>query len=468
MVYKIIPQGFIKFIILVLVTIALTYVANPLVASLWYILLLVLYWRSADEAFWFAFFLVTVDGFMGFLGVYTVTIKAIPGLPAIELAQFYIILSVLKARRNKSNPPVFYRNYLWVLLCYLIFMIVWGQAMGFSGELKGYFRLLKFTFPFILFYSLPRLLIRVEYYERIFGFLFIVLILGFFTQAFTLVTGLSPAGTLNLTEEQISEAGIFRGFYNITITLMGLFGALFFLSYKQKNGFSTVYLYIVIIAAYGMAFLSATRGWILSFSLIIISTFIFSGGIKVRKTIGFIFISALLLFAGLSNQKIMEQVLFSKERFLTMESLAEGDITAGGTLQRLSVRGPRVMKIWKENPVFGWGFSTYSREHGDVHVANQTLLMTSGIVGYILLNGFFLFFILKLGDAYIKTVKSNSYRNVFMVFIIFLCGWFVIHSTSGQHFNYSGIPVQIMPQALFFSFGALIYSKNLEFNGKKI
>ena len=454
-------KSFIKFILYVGITIIVTYYLPPLIAPFWYIFLLILYWRSNDEPFWLAFFMVTVDGFMGFFGVYTVTIKLIPGLPAIELAQFYIILSAFKAERYKIKPYLFYNKYMLILLFYVIFLIIWGQFMGFHGELRDYFRIIKLTLPFILFYSLPRLLPDIESYKRLFGFIFFILIAGFAAQLFTLFTGFSPAKVIKLSAEQLSEIDIFdryRGFYNIGATLIGLFGALFFIALKTDRTFNTIYLYIIIISAYGMAYLSATRGWIIAFSIIIVFTLLFVIDIYNRKLTGFIFFSILLISIGLSNTRIKNQIDFANERLLKLQALSKGDITAEGTLKRLSERGPRVIKVWKENPIFGWGFSDISRKYQDGHVGNQNLLMTSGLVGFSLLFGFLIYFCNKILQIYLKSPFYFSLKKALIVFIIFLLGWFFIHSTSGQHFNYLGIPAFIIPQAIFFSFGALIYN----------
>jgi hypothetical protein len=55
------------------------------------------------------------------------------------------------------------------------------------------------------------------------------------------------------------------------------------------------------------------------------------------------------------------------------------------------------------------------------------------------------------------------------MFIIFLSGWFFIHSTSGQQFNYVGMPAKIIPQAIFFSFGAFRYEQSIKrIYGKKV
>lgn len=454
---SIFPSGTIKFILLLSATVILTYWAPVYIKSLWYVTILILYYRSKDKAFWLAFFFATVDGFMGFLGIYSVSIRALPGLPAIELAQFYVLLTFIKTIKRKTFYFTFYDRYLTVLLLYLVFLIVWGQLMGFSGELKDYFRILKLTFPFLLFFTLPRLLITLESYERLFAFIFLILIAAFITQLTEIITGLLPSQAITLTEEQISEAGAYRGFYNIGATLLGFFGALFYLTSRSCNKFNTVYLFSVIISALGMAFLSATRGWILGFSIVIILVLGYSLRINSKRAVSLIIFAFLIILLGLSNSNIRKQLHYSTERLKKLEAVASGDITAEGSLSRLDRRGPRVMKIYRESPLFGWGFSDTSRRYSDSHVGNQTLLLNSGIIGFCLLIGFLFFFGWKLLLLFYQRKIHFGMKYSLPVFFIFLIGWFIIHSSSGQHFNFMGIPAQIMPQAIFFSLGALIY-----------
>ncbi|MBU4401038.1 MAG: hypothetical protein KKE86_17125, partial [Planctomycetes bacterium] len=397
---SILPKGGVKFFLFILVTIVVTYRTPREIASLWYVVTLVLYFNSKDEAFWLAFYLVTVDGFMGFFGIYSVTIQLIPGLPAIELVQFYIVLSMIKALRSKNRPYVFYQKYLAVLLLYLIFMVAWGQLMGLSGGLNVYFRVMKLTLPMLLFYSVPRLFSESTSYRRIFSFVFIILILAFITQVFTLITGLSPAGFVHLTEEQLMEAGVFRGFSSVMSSLLGLFGALVYLSYKEPV-FNRFYLYVVIACAFGNAYLSAGRGWIVFFSLAIFLSFIFAYKFSPKRLFGFGAVFAAFFILGLDNPTIRKQSDFTMKRLTTLEVLAAGDITAGGTLARLDKRSPRVLKKWAENPVFGWGFSDVLFDFGDGHVGNQNILLFSGVVGFMLLIGFLLFFCYKLFARYL-------------------------------------------------------------------
>ncbi len=177
----------------------------------------------------------------------------------------------------------------------------------------------------------------------------------------------------------------------------------------------------------------------------------------------------MIIIAGLSDPRIKEQVAYSKERLLTLGSLAEGDITADKTLGRMDVRSPVVMKAWKEQPLFGCGFSDTFWKYGDGHVGNQNVLLLSGIAGFLLLTGFLVYTAYKMTQRYLATRHRRRANPALIIFPVFLMGWFVIHSTSGQQFGFSGLPLNIIPLAVFFSFGALLYqqSKKVQ-NGRQI
>lgn len=449
-------------------TLVITYFTSGPIRSLWYILLLTLYFVSDDEAFWLAFFLSTIDGFLGFFGLYEVTLNILPGLPAVELAQLYIVLSVVKAIKNRAKVFIFYHKYLQILLIYLLFLIIWGQLMGFTGGLNVYFRVLKGVIPMLLFYSIPRLFVVQSTYDRFFRLIFLIIILAFSAQIFTLLTGISPLEVSGRGEETV-DTGEFRVFYNASSTLIGLFAALYYLNINKNKAPDRLFLFLMIIVATGIAVLSATRGWIISFSLIITMTIIFTGMIRSRRILEFAVFAVPLVFWAITNPAINRQIAFASERLGKIESIAEGDLTAGGTLQRLDYRSARVLEGWKENPVFGWGLSDKGYEYGDGHVGNQSLLAMSGVVGFVLLNGFLIYFAYKMFHAYQISGKHNRDKNSLRVIVFFLAGWFIIHSSSGQQFNYVGMPATIIPQAIFFSFGAFQYEQTLRARyGKKV
>ena len=467
MLKSILQDGGLKLLGLIVITIIFTYFTPRVVSVTWYIVLLFLYYRSNDEPFWLIFFLVTTDGFMGFLGTSEVTIKALPGLPAIELTQFYIVLNFIKAVRQKPVFSLFYLKYLQILLIYALFFIFWGQALGYSGELNEYFRIVKLFVPLLLFYSIPRLFYRFDQLDRLFGFASLILIFAFFTEVYTLVTGNPPIGTSSLsTKAKIPEETEFRSFYNPSITLIALLGSVFTISYDQPASRKNILAYLIITISFGMAFLSATRGWIIGFGFIIILSVLlnFKKGSNLLK--GLFIIGAFLFLAGFGNDKIREQVYFSKGRLLKLESISRGDLTAEGSLQRLDTRGPRVMNKWKENPIFGWGLSNVAKEYADGHVGNQNLLMSTGIAGYSLLIGFILFICISLYNASRRAKNIHYLKTTSLIILIYLLGWFIIHSTSVQQFSYLGMPIQIIPQAVFLSLAGLVYSQSIVYNGE--
>ncbi|MBN2666412.1 MAG: O-antigen ligase family protein [Bacteroidales bacterium] len=454
-------RGIVWFLLLITGTIVATYFTNSIISSFWSLLLLLLYYRSDDEPLWLAFFLVTVDGFMGFMGLYSVTLTLLPGLPAIEVSQFYVMLAVIKAFSGRSKTPIFYKKYMQVLGIYLVFLIFWGLVMGLSRELNMYMRVLKTSLPFLLIFSLPRLMPDLQAYKRFFGMVFIIVLTAFALQIFSLITGIYPAEAFVTAGDEIEDDEAFRTFYNAISTLIGLFGALLFLSVKGKTGFNSWLLILVVFASFIMALLSATRGWIIAFGFII---FMFALLIQTRDTkkiLRLAVVAAILILAGNRSDRIREQVNYSRERLITIESIRAGDPTAEGTLHRLDVRGPRVMEIWKQNPLFGWGFSDTGFESSDGHVGNQTLLMFSGLTGFILLNGFLLYFMYMIYVAYRRSPRAALFRNGYLVFIIFLIGWFIIHSTSSQQFYFNTVPLRVIPQAIFLGMSVVWYNLSI-------
>lgn len=459
-------KEYFRFLFLVVSTVLFTYYTPDMVSSAWYILLLVIYFNSKDEAFWLAFFFVTTDGFMGFLGIYTTVVKAIPGLPGVEIAQFYIVLSLIKVLFAKKNINLFYGNWMLLLFLYAMFLVLFGILNGLSSELNIYLRMLKMTLPLLLFYTVPRLLKTLDDYKNLFRYLFLVAILAFIAQLNTLFTGFDPRIYFRPPEDpdlgmetEIEVGRNFRVLYNQAITLICLFGALYFLVLKKLKVFKDSYLYLIIVLAFALAFLSATRGFILSFGLIILAFFIFVQKLNVKQIVVFSVFFMGLLVAGLSNKKVSTQIQFSIDRLLTLNSLAEGDVSAGGTLIRLNERGPRVMKAWEESPILGSGFSNKFINYSDSHVGNQNILLHAGIVGLLLLAGFIFFFIRKMMHGYLNGSARNIFTKTFPVFIVFLAGWILIHSTSGQQFAFYGLPHDIFPQAIFLGLAGLTYAE---------
>lgn len=440
-----------QFVLIVMITIGTQILDSSAVCSLWYIALLIMYYRSRNESFWLAFFFVTTDGFFGFLGTYSTLLNLIPGMPGIELAQFYILLSLVKISKQKVKTVPFYRNWTILLFIYTLLLLVVGFVNGLSGDLNVYFKVAKMILPFALCYTIPRLIRTIDEYAALFDLCFFVFMVGFMAQIYTVFTGLSPSAKFKKEVVEELELGRnLRSYYNVGISLVSLCGALFFSTLKEQKYFSKIYLNTVVICCFGMAFLSATRGSIIGFGVIILFYYLFISKLQLKNLLLIVGVFIILFTISLSFEKINKQLMFALERSLTLEALAKGDNTAEGTLVRLE-RGPPVMEAWADNPIFGWGFSNVYFEKYDVHVGNQTLLLHSGIIGLILLYGFILYVCGKLISVSRNKNSINPYKKAGLVIPVFTFGWFIIHSTTVQQFAYLGIPNSIFPQAVILA-----------------
>lgn len=454
------------FFALVTVTVGVTYFTPTYVGSVFFIGTLIAYFRSKNEAFWLAFFLVISEGIFSLLGKNEVMLSVIPGLPEVEVAQLYILLTLVKASRVRLNYRPFHYAYLLVLLVYIGFLVVQGLLIGLTTELNIIFRVIKLLIPLLLLYSIPRLFPKTTTYEQFFAYLFPVALIALLTQLFAVTVGLSPADLLGVTDEikevKVREAYPYRGFFSVKIVLLSLFGAMFFIA-KKGRILSRSYLYVVVATCFLIAFFSATRGWIIGFglTLFLFMAFILRFDAKQLAIMG---IATAAIIGSSLFVPIIEMQLYSAfNRMLTLGALAEGDITAGKTLVRLNTRSPRVMKKWDESKLTGWGFSDTYFEYSDGHVANQSILLHGGIIGMLLLYGFFGYFQWKLLLLHGQLPRNHLLRDVLLVFIFFFVGWFIIHSSSGQQFGFYLGPPSGMIQAVFFSLGALVYNQAFTF-----
>lgn len=462
---RIIDKKIIYFLLLIIATIFVSvFLAKNPASTVYYFIILIMYAKSKDESFWLAFFFVTTDGFFGFLGTYSALLNILPGLPGIETAQFYILIALYKIWKSGKSDKPFYRNWTVVLFVYTTILLLVGLANGLNGDLNLYFKIGKLILPLSLFYTTPRLIKSIDQYANLLKPLFVVFIFAFAAQVLTVSTGFSPAANFEIKLQDELEVGRnLRTYYNPFVSIVVLCGALFFLTIKQQKYFSKTYLNVMAILCFAMAFLSATRGWIIAFGFVILAYNVFVNRMEIKSVMLIISLFVVIFAISLSFEKINRQIMFSIERTLTLESLVKGDKTAEGTLVRLDERGPPVMEAWEKNPIFGCGFSNIYFLKQDPHVGNLTLMLHSGIVGIVLMLMFFLFVLVRL--IRLKSVLySHPYKKGGLVIVIVIIGWYFIHSTSGQQFAYFGIPGYIFPQAIVLAMANFVITYRIKKN----
>ena len=442
-------------------TILATYYLPKFVQLPIYIILLIAYFRSKNEPLWLTIFLILSDGFWGFFNNYEVVVGLIPGLPPIEIAHFYVLLSIIKATRHKPPGRFFFNTLMTAMVVYLVFLIVQTYVLGINPAMNVQFRLLKTIFPLGLFYSIPRLLRTEEDYREFFAYVFPFAFCTLFAQVFTIAMNMSPSQYLGVHRKfwftvDVTKGRTYRGFYSTGTVLITYFGAMYYLAHRGKS-FNFLYLFAVLGASLMAAFLSATRGWVVGLSLSLVLFLLFVLKPSVKQVAGMVGAVALILVSLMAIPIVNKQIFLAIKRMTTLEALASGDRTAKGTLSRITERSPRVMNKWIESPLTGWGFSDTFDKYQDFHVGNQNVLLHSGILGAALMGMFFVYFHGKLFFRSTLLPSGHPLKYALLSFVVFFPGWFFIHSSSGQHFAYYLDPSQAMVFIPYLYLGGLTY-----------
>ena len=422
--------------LLFLISVVVIYKLPTIMGTIFQILLLITFFFSKRDYFWLAFVFV-VQSFPGALfSRYTGDIQNTFSLLQTSQAgtlyfwMVFVILAFIKALQKKASYQLVIVNNIKILAGYFVILVLIFGLYKWTAVTRT-------LLPWLFLFILPRLLQKEvdfqRYFYLIFSFLFFVIATQIFQIIFTVpiakyLGGYNIAGT---AEELKSVVRPTDGIY---IPYLALFGSLYFLIF-QKKIYRTNYLLTIVGLSVFSIFITATRTWMISVLFISGSYLFFISyqryNIILRLIIPFILVLLIIQFVPAVSQ----QVDLALHRYETVQYLVEGDITAGGTLERLSVRSPRVFAKFKESPVVGWGYGDEANEYSDGHVGNENLLMHTGIIGYFLWLMLWLNFMLKMKLLNNKISVKNPYNNVPWLFITMLVGILIIN-VSAQWFNY--------------------------------
>jgi hypothetical protein len=235
----------------------------------------------------------------------------------------------------------------------------------------------------------------------------------------------------------LSSSDIYRNVSGVFFTIYVVTTALFY-RIKNTSKFSNSYLDLIIIIGVINAFLTGTRGFLIAILLIVLSTLFLIKRVKKFKLITAFSILIILsvLILQIFSPKVDKQIKAAAERQATVFLLLKGDETAGGTLRRLTVRGPKVMKEVEKNPLLGYGFSSRFFNNSNPDVGFHTLLLN---VGYF---GTFILYLLVLSIIYkIFIVNKSSYyfilyKDAGKVFIFAILSILLFHNTTNMSFGF--------------------------------
>jgi len=229
----------------------------------------------------------------------------------------------------------------------------------------------------------------------------------------------------NIIGEVNAKEELSRYAFSTLLLTMALMGSMYYLNVRGKP-FNRYYLGLIMFTCFFSVVLAGSRSWTIGLGTSIILWSLMSFR-RIKKILlpglGII----LLVFLIRHNLPVINHQLdMALTRIKTFELFAEGDITAGETSSRFDIRGPTVMKAFhKTNPLIGAGYSEFFFNNADGHVGHQSLLLQSGYLGYILLNLFIIYLILKQLFLYLRSGTTDS-RVALIAGSLILLGLYII------------------------------------------
>jgi len=428
-----------------------------------YSLIILVYFNSRKDSFWILFFLCVTNNLGGMYGLEQELFSF--GLFSLSLVEGVSFAAIIKIINRRVKRGVYYQKPFLVFILYSGLLVILGFIYGMSFGQTGFgllYPLLRNVFLLPLFLTIPRLLWDPEILHNLFRLLFAAVVINLLGQAYTLLTG-NQLHTLT-SGRIIPDVWTIRPIYGYYCVFIALFLGFYFLL-KPGRGFSFGFAAAIILLSALSIFITATRGWIVSVLFILVAITITTPRLLKRFPLILLGLGIGVFFITQSSPVLERQLEYGMQRLSTIEELVRGDLTAGGTMRRLTDRSPRVIKEFYEKPVFGWGYSTHGLNYHDYHVGNQSILMTGGILGLGIVL-YWIFFMVNRPFRLFKTLKRTG-RPVpqLKIIPIFLIGLFIIHSSSTQLFGYMPYfyPIhfnKVLFLALILSLFNIIYLRN--------
>jgi len=369
---------------------------------------------------------------------------------SISFQELFLFLYILKLLQLKKFPTfLFKKEFAWFLV-YGVAVAGYSMLLGMSFD--NMVRAFRTLLPWSLVFIVPFYIHNRQILIRSSLMLFSVVFFAFAAQIFSYLTGTYPDHFLRGIDWRslaVSEQSASRAYSAVYIILFSIIHGLYFF-YNGKGEIKQNYLAAVIFFGFFSIFLTATRGWFIALSLLLFGVAVlFFNARQIRRWARLIGVSAVVFFIiFIQFPRLQQQVIGAVERISSLEALAQGDVTAQGTLKRIDVRIPRVMgKFWK-SPFVGWGFSNEFYRYADGHVGHHNILLHVGILGFIFVNGLLLLLCIKMRKlAGQKDLRFKEGRSP-LIFLLGLLAVVVIHSTSTQFWGYT----LSMEKILFFAF----------------
>lgn len=391
-------------------------------------LLLVIALSSKNNLLWYFLSILYASNPMGLFKPYTFGLNI--GFTTLDFSLLLLLILFFKTINKKRNYNFYNTNTKFLLIILLILNILNGLIVG-IGSVQELFRTVKLLIPWLAIPLGLKIIDKEDDFYSFFKLGAFVVFVSFLAQITVYYLGVELSHFLFGAEISSKYEGrtidvndhlsrIVYAVYLCGIVIIGMFTIL----YKQQVKINFLY--------YGMIFLgllsvvmSGTRAWSIAYIVLTVIIIIKSAQFVLRRFISLSIGVIIVLFLLSYIPFISKQFNMSLDRILTVEKLAEGDLTAGGTAERFDVRGPKVLDAFFEtNIVFGAGFSNYNYENTEAHVGLHSLLLEGGVIGFIIVQGVLIFVIINL---IMLSIKSK--RPEFLYIAALLIAWELVNTS---------------------------------------
>ncbi len=418
MIYKDINKENLELFSLIIIAVIVIYFVPYPINNIIFLLVLPIVWKSRRDYFWIAFFFIINDYPGGLFhggeraDIYRLPIYNLTGKISFTISELFFLLIFYKTiKKAKENGPYYnaFKNEFILLVILFILLVLVSFPLGLS--MQSLRNVYKIIIGILLFYSLYRYFNNLEkltsFLNLVFPFAFIAIAL----QLYSLITkqqliALFKPGVIAVRGVLGTNPGLGteRPIELVHVLFICFSGSLLLLNSKE-NIFNKNYLLFVSILSYLSIIMTATRSWVLAFTAGYILFFL--GSIRnISNIFRFGFVFALIsIFILYYEPTILSQIESALDRIFTLKALISGDITAEGTLRRLDVRRPALIKAFANSSIiFGSGFSDHYFDNEDGHLGYHNLLFNTGIVGVIL----FLYFFFRIFALVIQKKEINK------------------------------------------------------------
>lgn len=449
---------------LFLASVIAVYKTSPMIRDLFFMIPLILAFRSKKDYFWFAYFFILISAPSSFFvnrtqaAIFRLPFYSIIPKFSLTPIDIFLFMSIFKAFRKSVKIKFHLNKPLEFFLFYVIFISI-PVSFLLGTELKPFINTMRSFFFFGIIFSYLRLINNKEEILKFGYLLFPFTILIVFDQLYVINMGsrlisiFDPSMLGIFVRNSISGdiRAVVQGILIVFYTLIFGFQISNNKRYEFFAGFSTIAIFMPIASF----FLSATRSWMVIGIITILGYIVLSAkGIKFAVQMGAI---GTLLIIGLFASGFIEQDFIdniNRRYFVLGEMVSSGNLRQGTFADRIDNDIPHVLKGVAYSPILGVGMSRYMKRYYSNDVGFMNTILIYGFIGFPV----FLFFLFRYMFLLNKYRLSQSFnlteKGIFISLILGFSGILAGYFFTWDFFSF--YPEKVFFVSIIFATGDLV------------